>query len=68
MITLKDHLRAKGIIIMTKEDIEQAKKFRSVKLAKGFIDEINNAPWPFPDLMQARVNGFKNRVKVIELP
>ena len=76
MITLKDHLRAKGIIIMTTEDKQRAKDMiKELPPFKMIIrDELDSFPgdpdpaaWPFPSLVKARVNSFNDKVKVIEL-
>lgn len=68
MITLKDHLRAKGQIVMTTEDIEEAKKFRQQLPPFKMIirDELEGGPWPWPSLAYPRKKGFEGKVKVIE--
>ena len=53
---------------MTTEDIERAKKFRTELPFKMVMqDEMDGVPWPFPSLVQARINAFKHKVKVIEI-
>ncbi len=61
MITLREHLEAKGILITSEEE---AARFRSPKFKMLSKNEMPQDD-PLPSLAMERIDTFKNQRKVI---